>query len=255
MMVFIGSAQKSITPRQQKKDEKKERIYELMKQEEEGALIFQNQSVFGAKLTTDGYAAFYELGKLKTSTKTNTYGLEIGERKHPKEEKLTRGLRGFAVGNPFIYGKINNFFYAKIGFGQQRLIGGKGNKNGVAVTALYNGGFSAGLLKPYYLEVNEPGNEVADVKYNNNDSIFLNPTIINGSSGITKGFNEMDFVPGGFARVGLRFDYGRYNEMVSAVEVGLSAEVYSKKMPIMLLNKEKQLFFHAYAAIVFGRRK
>jgi hypothetical protein len=254
---FISIAQRSLTPKQQKKNEKKERINQLMKQEEEGALIFQNQSIFGIKLTTDGYAAFYELGKLKTPTKTNTYSIELGERKHPKEEKLATGSRqgGFLVSNPYIFGKINNFYYTKIGFGQQRLLGGKGNKNGVAVAAIYGGGLSAGLLKPYYLRVDEPQVEVRDLKYNNNDSVFLNPSFIEGSSGFGKGFNEMQFVPGGFAKFGLRFDYGRYNELVSAVEVGLNVEAYSKKMPIMLLNKEKQLFFHAYAAIVFGKRK
>lgn len=259
IITIITFAQKTPSPRQERKNERREKIAELMKQEEEGALIFQKQSAFGIKLTSDGYAAFYELGQLKTPTKTNLYSLEIGERKHPKEEKITQGdVFGFAVGNPFIFGKINNFYYAKLGIAQQRLIGGKGNKNGVAVSANYGGGFSAGLLKPYYLDVNTPGNGRSDVKYNNDDStyqIFTKATEINGSSGLFKGFNEMTFVPGAFAKTALRFDYGRYNEVVSAVEVGVNVEWYSKKMPILLLNKEKQLFFNVYAAIVFGKRK
>jgi len=256
LAVLIGYTQERNMSRQQKKIERKERINQLMKQEEEGALIFQKQSIFGVKLTTDGYGAFYELGKLKTTTKTNTYGLEIGERKHVKEEKSNAYDRnsGFLVGNPYIYGKVNNFYYLKLGIGQQRLIGGKGNKNGVAVSALYGGGFSAGLLKPYYLDVNISGKRT-DVKYKNNDSVFLNTGIINGSSGLGKGFNEIKFVPGAFGKAGLRFDYGRYNEIVSALEVGLHAEVYTQKMPIMLRQKERRLFVTAYAAIVFGKRK
>ena len=244
--------------RQQRKEEKKEKIRQLIKQEEEGAMIYQKQNVFGIKLNTDGYGAFYELGRLKTPTKTNTYSLEIGERKHPKEEKLTRGTNniGFAIGNPYIYGKINNFYYAKLGIGQQRLIGGKGNKNGVAVSALYSGGFTAGLLKPYYLSIsNRQTGQNQDIKYDNNDSIFLDPDYINGSAGLGKGFNEIKFVPGLFAKAAMRFDYGRYNESVTALEVGVNAEFYTQKMPIMLLNKEKQLFFNAYVAIDFGRRK
>ena len=199
--------------RQQKKEERKEKINQLIKQEEEGALIYQKQSIFGIKLTTDGYGAFYELGKLKTPVKTNLFGIEIGERKNPKEEKLTSGNRyGLAIGNPFIYGKINNFYYAKLGIGQQRLIGGKGNKNGVAVSALYGGGLSAGLLKPYYLRIsNTSGSGTQDVKYNNNDDVFLGASAITGATGVGKGFNEMKFVPGAFAKTALRFDYGRYN--------------------------------------------
>jgi hypothetical protein len=242
--------------REIKKAENRERIKELIKQEEEGAIIFQRQTTFGVKLNTDGYGMFLELGRLKTPRKTNLYSLEIGERRHPKEEKLTRGVPGFSIGNPFFYGKINNFYYAKLGLAQQRMIGGKGNKNGVAVSAIYGGGFSAGLLKPYYIRVNDPNDgQLKDIKYNNNDSVFLAADIINGAAGFGKGFGEMKFKPGLFAKGALRFDYGRYNEMVSALEVGLNAEFYASKMPMMLRNKDKQFFFNAYVAIVFGKRK
>lgn len=246
--------QKPLSSRQEMRNEKKEKINELKRQEEEGALIFQKQSAFGVKLNSDGYAAFYELGLLKTPIKTNLYSLEIGERKHNKEEKLSRGQGSFSFGTPFIYGKINNFYYAKLGFSQQRLIGVKGNKNGVAVGVIYGGGFSAGLLKPYYINVNTTGG-TQEIKYNNNDSVFFNASRINGSSGMFKGFNEVKFVPGAYAKLGMRFDYGRYNELISAVEVGVNAEAYSKKMPILLLNPEKKVFFNVYAAIIFGKRK
>src|SRR5438874_12425049 len=99
-MVTVATFAQKKDDRQQRKEEKKERINQLIKQEEEGALIYQKQSIFGIKLNTDGYGVYYELGKLKTPIKTTTYGLEIGERKHPKEEKLTRGNSlGFAIGN------------------------------------------------------------------------------------------------------------------------------------------------------------
>ncbi len=49
--------------------------------------------------------------------------------------------------------KNNNFYEFKASIGQQILIGGKGNKNGVAVTALYAGGITIGMLKPYYLDI------------------------------------------------------------------------------------------------------
>lgn len=244
-----------LSNREIKQEERKERISQLIRQEEEGALIFHKQNVFGVKLTSDGYGAFYELGRLKTPTITNLYSLEIGERKHPKEEKSPSYVGQF-FSNPYIFGKVNNFYYAKLGYAQQRLIGGKGNKNGVAVSGIYGGGFSAGLLKPYYLRITDPGTgEQKDISYQDNEALFLDPSIINGSAGIGKGFSELNFVPGLFAKSALRFDNGRYNEVVSAVEVGIHAEYYTKKMPQMLLNKEKRFFINAYAAIVFGKRK
>ena len=243
----------------QKKAEKRERINLLIKQEEEGALIFQKQSAFGFKFNTDGWGLFFEKGKYKTITKTNLWWLEIGERKDKKEEKVPTlsTSQGFVVFSSYIFGKQNNFYYAKLGFGQQKLIGGKGNKNGVAVSAIYGGGFSAGLLKPYYIQVENPygSGNIQDIKYNNNDSIFLDPTLIQGHSSFGKGFNEIQFVPGVYARTSLRFDYGRYNELISALEVGLNAEYYTKTMPIMVMGDPKKFFLNAYVSILFGKRK
>jgi hypothetical protein len=111
-------------------------------------------------------------------------------------------------------------------------------------------------LKPYYIEVVDPATGKKDqIKYNNNDNLFLDPTIILGKGSFGKGFNEIKFVPGAHARAALRFDYGRYNEVLSAMEVGINAEYYSQTMPILLLNPEKKFFFNAYIALVFGKRK
>jgi hypothetical protein len=65
----------------------------------------------------------------------------------------------------------------------------------------------------------------------------------------------MKFKPGVFAKTGLRFDFGRFNEVVSGIEVGVSAEYYAGKIPIMLYQKEKQFFYQGHVAMMFGRRK
>ena len=260
--VIVSAQQKIQTPaasaKMQKKSERREKINQLIKQEEEGALIYQKQGAFGFKFNTDAWSMFYEHGKYKTITKTNLWWAEFGERKHPKEEKVPtlNASQGFLIISSYIYGKQNNFYYLKAGIGQQKLIGGKGNKNGVAVSAIYGGGFSAGLLKPYYIEIQNPStNKKEEIKYTGNDSLFLDPTIILGKGGLTKGFNEIKFVPGVHARAAIRFDYGRYNEVLSAIEVGVNAEYYTQTMPILLLNKDRKFFFNAYISLVFGKRK
>ena len=257
----VAQQQKLSAAQQEKirlKNERREKINQLIKQEEEGALIYQKQITQGIHFNTDGWSIFYEKGKYKSITKTNLWWIEVGEHKHPKEEKTptASSIQGFIIVSNYIYGKQNNLYDVKLGFGQQKLIGGKGNKNGVAVSAIYGGGLSVGLLKPYYLQIQNPTTrKQEDIKYANNDNLFLDPTIVLGKSSFGKGFNEMQFVPGGHVKGALRFDYGRYNEMVSALEVGLKATYFSKKMPIMLLNPEKSLFFNAYISVTFGKRK
>jgi hypothetical protein len=247
--------------KEQKKQEHKEHLNELMKQYEEGSLIYSQQSAFGFKLNTDGWGVFYEHGKYKTIKKTNIWWLEFGERKNQKEEKVSTGEDiggGFIlVGNPYIFGKRNNFYYLKGGVGRQLLIGGKSNKNGVAVSGIYGGGISLGYLKPYYLNVQDATTGITrDIKYSDSTAAeFLDPFAITGASGFTKGFGQGKIVPGAYARLAMRFDYGRYNEFLSALEVGINAEYYSQEMPIMIDNPEKQFFFNGYIAIEFGKRK
>lgn len=256
--VFAFSQEKK-SSKEQKREERRQRINQLIREEEEGALVYSKQSAFGAKLSTDGYGIFYEHGKYKTIRQTSLWWLELGERKNPKEEKFTLTDQSgfFAVGNPYVFGKINNFYYLKLGVGQQRLIGGKGNKNGVAVTAIYGAGLSGGFLKPYYLTATDStGGNAGDVKYSSStDAVYRDPGVILGSAGFTKGLNEMKFTPGAHARFSLRFDYGRYNELLSAIEVGINAEYYAKDMQIMLDVPGKKFFFNSYIAVAFGKRK
>jgi len=258
-IVMTSSAQKDTSGRKLSKDDKKEvrrqKINTLIKQSEEGVLVYRKQTIFGIQGRTNGFGAFYELGQMKTNRKTNIYRIDITEIKNQKEEKLSGG-GGFVFSDPFIYGKINSFYQATLGFGQQYMLGQKGNKNGVAVSAVFNGGLALGLLRPYYLEAQDPATgENKTIKYSKADSsLFLGPTII-GGGGIGKGWSEIKIKPGAFVKSALRFDYGRFNEVVSGIEAGLSIEFYGSKIPMMIGQKEKQMFFQGYISILFGRRK
>jgi hypothetical protein len=250
--------QTSQSTKQQKRQQRRDRIEKLIKEEEEGALIYQKQNAYGFKFNTDGWGGFYEHGKYKTITKTNLWWIDFGEHKNHKEEKqtLTDNL-GFQIGNPVIYGKINNFYFLKAGIGQQLLIGGKGNKNGVAISAIYGGGISLGYLKPYYIQVQDYNtNTTNTIRYSAaTDSLYRDPTVIAGSGGFFKGWGQGTIAPGAHVRAALRFDYGRYNEVLSALEVGINAEYYTKDMRILLDIPSQHLFVNGYIAIVFGNRK
>lgn len=258
VFVIVSSAQDSTSKRKptksDKKEERRQRTNELMKQAEEGVLVYQKQNVFGLQFRTNGYGAFYELGRMKTNRKTNIYRIDFTEIKHQKEDKQPNA--GFLFGNPFIYAKINYFYQLTLGFGQQYILGQKGNKNGVAVSAVYNGGIALGLLRPYYIEVDDLSvAEIRTIKYTPEDSsLFLGQNII-GGAGFGKGWKEIKVKPGAYAKAALRFDYGRFNEMVSGIEVGISGEFYASKIPQMVEQKERQFFFQGYIAILFGKRK
>lgn len=253
-ITITSFAQNKHEERREKKEAKRQKINELVRQAEEGVLIYQKQSIFGIQLRTNGYGAFYELGRMKSNRKTTIYRIDITEIKDHKEEKDLGTSSIF--GNPYVYGKINNFYPVTIGFGQQHILGQKGNKNGVAVTALYNAGLSVGLLRPYYLRIDDQVNGERNIKYSGADTtLFLDKSAIISGGGFGKGWSEIKIKPGAFAKVAMRFDFGRYNESVQALEIGMSIEAYASKIPIMALQKDKRMFFQGYIAFLFGRRK
>jgi hypothetical protein len=253
--------------------ERKQRINALVKHEEEGVVAYHKQTAFGIKLTTDGYGGFYEVGRSKSVKKALLFQFELTERKHSKEEKQSNIS---IPSSPFVFGKINYCYPLKLGVQQQFLLGNKTNRNGISVTGNFGGGISLALLRPYNLEVNDLKNGTRKyISYQSSDStlysstgqsshvpdsiLFTNNSILSflqvSGAGFGKGWNQMTVTPGIYTKASLRFDYGKYNELLNALEVGVMAEFYSKAIPQLVYSKPKQLFISAYISILFGKRK
>lgn len=250
--IFESYAQEAANDRKIRKEEKRQRINAIVRQEEEGVLTYKKQLAFGFKLTTDGYGGFLEVARAQSVRRTMLFQLDIAERKHMKEEKLQNDLSPTA---PLIYGKINYFYPVKLGVQQQFNFGNKGNKNGVSLTGNFGGGFILGLLRPYQVQVQKDNGEYAFVGYNSPDSnYFLNGPFLGGPD-LGTGWGNLQVMPGMYAKSSLRFDYGKYNEMINAIEIGVVAEYYTKKIPQMIYINQKQYFLSAYVSLIFGRRK
>jgi hypothetical protein len=238
-----------------KKNAKRDRMNNMMRMEEEGDLIFNKHNIFGIRLATDGYGISFEKGKYKTTTRTLLYEFELNEKKDPKEHRISATSDGFNYTSVVPY-KLNNLYEFKVAIGQQHLIGGKGNKNGVAVTALYAGGATLGLLKPYYLDIqNQITGATSRTTFDKLVSDTTQGDAVTGASGFTVGWGHLSFKPALNAKQAMRFDYGRLNQTITAIEVGLTEEFYFSKIPLVYMVPQKQFFFNAYVSILFGSRK
>ncbi|HTN07904.1 hypothetical protein [Agriterribacter sp.] len=260
--VTLGAFSQQQTAEQRKdnkRNAKKEKMITLMRQEEEGVPSFHKQNAFGIKLNTDGWGISYELGRANSVTRATIFQVEFNEKKHRKEQKDNRQTNAgnfIFFGNPFVYGKRNIFYQLKLAAGQQILVGGKSNKNGVSVYGIGAGGLSLGLLRPYYVEVQDQLNENRYVKYDSPDSLlFLTSGSIIGGAGLAKGWNEMKLAPGLHAKTALRFDYNRFNTIISAIEGGINVEYYFKEIEQMAYNPSRKFFVNAYISFLFGKRK
>ncbi len=247
-------AQQSTTPdyENDKNTAKRQRMNQMIKMDEEGDLIFDHYGLFGFKLATDGYGIFYEHGKFINNQKTRTLTFELNEIKDPKDHKEAVSGDGYTY-NYVSVGRLNNFYELKASYGQQFMLGGKGNKNGVAVTYLYSGGLSLGMLKQYVLNV-YPAQSLFSIR-STYPTIFDSAYIVYDAQGLGGGWNHLMFSPGLNAKLAMRFDYGRYNTNIAAFEAGVTGEYYLNQMPLMAYVPPHHLFFNAYISIMFGKRK
>jgi len=236
--------------KEDRKEEKRERVNAMIKQEEEGIISYHRQTDFGIKLLSDGYGIFMDIGRAKSVKKAWLYQLEIDERKSRKEIKQTNPQFSNV---PYVYGKENFVYNVKLGAQFQYLLANKANKNGVSISANGGGGLMFGILRPYFVQLISNGQYV---KYQSSDSAsFLDNNQIAGGPDLSQGWNDLSLNPGLYAKAALRFDYGKFNEMVRAIEVGVNLDAYSKKLLQMVYVKPKQLFTNVYVCIIFGKRK
>jgi hypothetical protein len=231
------------------KEEHKERKEALQKEDEEGVIDYKKEFAIGVKLISNGYGFFVEEGRSKSVKRSWLFQFEFSERKDPKEMKQTFPDMPSTA---FIFGKENFFYPVKLGVQQQLLLGNKSNKNGVCITANYGGGIDLGLLRPYYFKVADFSDST--YKYVTFDNIDTSQLIVAGPA-LGRGWNGLSIIPGLYAKGAIRFDYGHGNQLLSAIEIGISAEFFTKKVPIIATVPYKQFFVSAYATIMFGGRK
>lgn len=232
------------------------------------APLTQEMSV-GFRLNSDGWSFLVNRGFIQTEAEqphTAMLWFDISEKNNPKEYRAMND--NFAVVNPgeikpmsYKYGKINNFYQVKIGYGNARPISGILDRKSVTVHWVYNAGLSLGLLKPYYLDILVPEGNVyvrQFAKYSEeNRTSFLdlnNQGTIVGGSDFTRGISEIKLRPGLALRSGFYFDYRTSRKSFMGVEIGASAELYTQKIPIMVTSSSRATFFNFYADFRFGKR-
>lgn len=233
-------------------------------------VIYNSELAFDLRLHTNGFALGANFGKIRTYYKTRYFHVGIGELKHHKENRanLDRSNSSGRLSRSFVYGKQNNLFVTRIGYGEKRYFSEKAKRKGVAVGISYEGGFTAGLLKPYYLELlstenSNPGPSSLQgtftVKYSEeNQDYFLNPWNIFGSSSWTRGLTETSIIPGIHTQFAVHVDWGAFDEYVKAIEAGIMVDAFIRQVPIMveLEGVENRPFFvNLFINLQIGKRK
>lgn len=227
----------------------------------------------GGRMNTDGWSAFLDIGRVRseeTRLSDRFYNIrllqfELTEHKHIKETKTQNNVSGGTGGerpNSFVFGKVNNFYALKFGYGKRRMIAGKPEQGTVSIHLVYLGGLSIGMEKPYYIDAYVPQDNPSGVliresiKFDSDKkSSFLAKGNIIGSSGWSKGLSETKIVPGLHGRVGLHFDFSTSKNTILALETGVAGELYSRNIVLMAYQNPSALLLNGYVSMQFGKRK
>ena len=187
------------------------------------------------------------------------YALEVVDIKHPKEKREFSEV----TGNSYIYGKSNYLFVIRPQYGRDYVFFRKAPESGVQVNGILAAGPSIGLLVPYFIvyDYTQPGggqNTPTDYRseqFDPDKHEQYGKERIRGSAGVLSGFPSTNFNIGAHFKSGLSFEYGRYREDVTGVEVGFLLEAYPKKLVMIPRATNVNFFSSVYLTLYYGRRK
>ena len=112
------------------------------------------------------------------------------------------------------------------------------------------GGPAIGIEVPYFLELNGNRKEQYDPADPSHGRNF-----IVGTTGPFRGLSRSKFVLGAHAKASLTFETNSSKRKVFGVEVGMSVDVYTRKINIIPESENSSSFVAAFIAVYFGRRR
>ncbi len=214
-------------------------------------LFWRNERSVGAALNSDGWSVIYrDLRQIKPYHRYFIEGSVEGFR-HPKETRLTNYY--FQGTGSFVFGKLNSTWTVGAGAGYQQEIFGKHDLGGVSVSWFGGGGATVLFAKPIYYKIVVflPDNyyTIEEQKF---DLTIHQPLDIMSKSSPFKGINEIKVYPGLYARGGFSFEYSKNDRLTHAIEVGASLHAFTKTIPIMASDDNKQFFPSIFVSYRIG---
>lgn len=203
-------------------------------------------------------------GKLISFDKMKYWSASFGSIRHSRERRENPdriNLLTNRVSRAYTYGKENQLYALRVGFGTRKYLSEKARQRGVAVGYSYEFGPSIGLLKPYYLEMTSSDGIPLDIRHTGeNTAEFLNQDRIFGASAWTVGIDEVQLRPGIHAKAAAHFGFGAYDELAKSLEVGLMADFFLGNTDLLVESdltpgvSNSPLFLRLFLQVQFGKR-
>jgi len=232
-------------------------------------IVYDNELSFNAQISTPrNFLIGVRSGQLTSYDEMKYWSLSFGDIRHSRERRENPDRVNGAtnrVSRAYVFGKQNQLYALRFGFGRRKYLSEKARQRGVAVGYSYEFGPTLGLLKPYYLELytgeqNNPG-AIIDVRYSEaTASRFLNQDAIFGASTWTNGIDEIRLRPGVHAKAAAHFAFGAYDEIAKSLEAGLMVDFLLGDSDILIESDltpgvtNSPLYLSLFINVQFGKR-
>lgn len=217
-------------------------------------IFYRNERTFAALLNSTGLGGNFRYAKRITAFKKTLYEIDFVNIKHPKEEKISTSATTLA-GRSFVYGKLIHFYNLRAGLGLQKELFQKFDRGGISIRYFYNFGPTLGIKKPIYynIYVIAADGRIVDEKTEKFDiTQHIDPRIMSKAS-YFNGIDEITFTPGIYVKAGFTFEFGKYDEIIHALEAGMILDAFIQEIHIMAIENNKQVFFSLFVSYRFGK--
>jgi hypothetical protein len=215
---------------------------------------YHREASGGLRLQSNGVTVFAEYGWIRDLKVTRLLQIEYT---YDIDYRMKKDKSQAQDGADYFYGLENHFHVIRVTYGVKRTIADKANQNGVRLSFIGFGGVALGLLKPYYLNIQQSDTSLNTVPTRYTSATanqFLNQSLIVDAAPVRYGLNEIQPVPGLTGKIGLDFDWGLKDEFVKALQAGMVLDLYYKRLPIYANNYNRFYQFGVYLSFQFGKR-
>lgn len=229
-------------------------------------VVYDHELTFNAAIATPrNFFVGVRSGRLITYDKTRFWTLTFGDIRHSRERRENPdrvNIVNNRVSRAYVFGKQNQLYALRLGFGTKRYLSEKARERGVAIGYSYEFGPSLGILKPYYLEIEQADAAPMDVRYTgDNLDVFINNQVnVFGASAWTVGLDEIGLRPGVHAKFATHFGFGAYDETAKSLEAGVMADYFIGNTDIMVESEltpgvsNSPLFLSLFINLQIGKR-
>jgi len=219
-------------------------------------IFYRNERSWAGSLNSNGWGINYRFTKRINAFSGINFDVDLACLRHPKEIKSQSPYKG-GWGRSYVFGKANETYSLRVGAGYQKELFSKFDQGSISIRFFSGAGLSMAILKPvYYQKITGYNSSTLELTY---ESSLFDPDYMQSiydiydKESFFKGMDELSVVPGVYARIGLSFEYSNEDRSIHAIEGGLQLEGFLKKLPIMAVEDNHQLFLTLFASYRFGK--